>query len=264
MEFGECKLCLKQKPLVNSHLMARGLYDLCRPPDGDPIFVSNKVIMQSGRQLQHPLLCEQCDASLGRYGEDWLLPLLATIDGRFPLLDVLQKVPAEVADGDSKMYAASRSPEIDTSKFTHFAMGVFWKASIHSWSGSGAAPLIDLGEYGELVRVFLIGETPFPRDMVLVVGVSPSPVKIVSFHYPYQGSESTYRNFLFYVPGVEFALLVGRTVPDESRQTCFATHPLHPVLVCDLTPVIKDVIQTSTKKAHLAKNVEQYLKTNRS
>lgn len=114
------------------------------------------------------------------------------------------------------------------------------------------------------MRAFLIGESPFPRDMVLAVGVSSPPVKIVSFHYPCQGSESTYRNFLFYVPGIEFALLVGRTVPAESKQTCFATHPLHPVLVCDLTPVIKEVIQTSTREAHLAKNIEQYLRTNRS
>jgi hypothetical protein len=262
MQAGLCKLCLKEKPLVNSHLMARALYDLCRAPNGSSIFLSNKVIMQSDRQLQHPLLCKDCDGSLSRNGEGWLLPLLASIEGTFPFFDILQKVPPDAVDVDSKLYAASRNPGIDTSKVTHFAMGVFWKAAVHSWSGSETAPLIDLGEYAEAARTFLLGQSPFPRDVVLTVGVSPPPVKMISFHYPYRGSESTYRNFLFYVPGIELALLVGRTIPLESKQICFATHPLHPILVCDLSSTIKDVVRAGTKEAHRAKNVERFLRNN--
>ena len=63
MELGICKLCLLEKPLINSHLMARGVHDFCRTPNDDPIFISSKVIMQSGRQLQHPLLCKECDCA---------------------------------------------------------------------------------------------------------------------------------------------------------------------------------------------------------
>jgi hypothetical protein len=218
--------------------------------------------MQSGRQLQHPLLCEDCDGSLSRNGEDWLLPLLATIKGTFPLFDILQRVPPDVVDGDSKMYAASRNPEIDTAKLTHFAMGVFWKASVHSWIGSETAPLIKFGKYGESVHAFLLEQSPFPEKMVLTVGVSPRPVKMISFHHPYRGSESAHHNFLFYVPGIEFALLVGRMIPAESKQACFATHPLHPVLACDLSSTIKGVVQTATKKAHRAENIARYLKKN--
>ena len=159
MKAAMCRLCLQEKPLVNSHLMARGLYDYCRPPDGDPIFFSGEVVMESGRQLQHPLLCEECDGSLSRNGEDWLLPLLATIGGTFPFFDILQKGRPDVADGDSKLYAASRNPEVDTSKVTHFAMGVFWKASVHSWKRGETAPVIELGEYagGAYIPAFFAG-----------------------------------------------------------------------------------------------------------
>jgi hypothetical protein len=143
-------------------------------------------------------------------------------------------------------------------------MGTFWKASVHSWSGTETAPLIDLGESGESVRTFLLGESSFPDEMVLMIGVSPAPVKMISFHYPYRGSESNYHNFLFYVPGIEFALLLGQTVPLELKQSCFAAQPLHPVLVCDLCGAIKDVIQTATAEAHRAKNIARYLDKPRS
>lgn len=264
MPIGTCKLCLKEKPLVNSHLMARGVYDLCRPPDGDPILLSSEVIMQSGRQLQHPLLCKDCDASLSRNGENWVLPLLATIEGAFPFFDILQEIPPELVDGNSKLYAASRNPEIDTSKLTHFAMGVFWKASVHSWSGSETTPLIDLGKYGESARTYLLGQSPFPQNIVLTIGASPPPVKMISFHNPYRGLQPECHNFLFYVPGLEFALLVGRAAPALSKQSCFATNPLHPILVCDLSSTIKNVVRTGTKDAHRAKNIARYMDKNRS
>jgi hypothetical protein len=260
MQLGLCKLCLKEQPLVNSHLMARALYDLCRAPDGSSIVLSKGVIMQSDRQLQHPLLCKDCDNSLSRNGEDWLLPLLATIEGTFPFFDILKKLPPDDIDGDSKLYAAARNPEVDSSKLTHFAMGVFWKAAVHSWSGRQTAPLIQLDEYAESVRTFLLGKSSFPADMVLTVGVTIPPVKMISFHHPYQGSDARHRNFLFYVPGIEFSLVLAPEVAVESKQTCFATHPLHPILVCDLTSTIKDVVREGTKNAHRAKNVERFLR----
>jgi hypothetical protein len=259
MKIDICRLCLKKNPLVNSHLMARGLYDFCRPPDGDPIFISSKVIMQSGRQLQHPLLCQECDGLLSREGEDWLLPMLATIEGTFPFHDALQKVAPDAIDGDSEIYAASRNPEIDTCKLIHFAMGVFWKASAHSWQGGETAPLIALGDYGESVRTFLLGESPFPAKMVLIVGVNPPPVKTINFYCPYQGSASGYHNFLFYVPGIEFALLVGKMVPTELKQNCFGAHPLHPIILSDVSGAIKSVIRQATASVHRAKNVMPYI-----
>ena len=105
MKIDICKFCLRKRQLVDSHLMSRGLYDLCKTPDDDPIFVSNKVIMQSGRQLKHPLLCEECDGTLSREGESWVLPLLAKIDGTFPLFDLLQTITPDVTDGDLRGYA---------------------------------------------------------------------------------------------------------------------------------------------------------------
>jgi hypothetical protein len=185
--------------------------------------------------------------------------MLATFQGAFPFFDVLQRVPPDAVDGGSRIYAASRNSEIDTSKLAHFAMGIFWKASVHSWTGNDTAPLIELGGCGESVRTFLLGQAPFPKEMVLIMGVAPPPVAMTAFYYPYRGSESDYQNFLLYVPGIEFALLVGRGIPAEKKQCCLATHPLHPILVSDLSGAVKAVFQSTVKKAHRARNVTQYV-----
>ena len=265
MKLDICKLCLRKRYLVESHLMSQGLYDLCGTPDDDPIFVSSKVIMQSSRQLKHPLLCEECDGLLGREGENWVLPMLAIIDGTFPLFDRLQKVAPDVTDGDIRGYAASRISEIDCPKLAHFAMGIFWKASVHSWRGGEATPLIELGKYGEPLRAFLRGEAPFPEKMALIVGVIPPPVKTINFCYPYRGSASGHHNYLFHIPGIEFALLVGNTVPKEQKANCFASHPLHPIIVsAGISGAIRNVVQGATKQAHRAKNVRRYLERDRN
>jgi hypothetical protein len=260
MKLGICKLCLRNRQLVDSHLMSRGLYDLCKTPDDDPIFVSGKVIMQSSRQVKHLLLCEECDRGLSRDGESWVLPLLAKIDGTFPLFDLLRTVTPDVTDGDLRGYAASRIPEIDCPKLTHFATGVFWKASAHSWMGGDSAPLIDLGKYGESLRLFLRGEVPFPGKIALILGVIPPPVKTINFCYPYRGSASGHHNYLFHIPGIEFALLVGNTVPGEQRASCFASNPMHPIIVSGrISEAIKGVVRGASMTAHRAKNVVKYL-----
>jgi len=83
-------------------------------------------------------------------GEQWLLPLLATIDAKFPLLDMIERFPPDIVDDvedDLRGYAAAQNPEIKVEKLAHFMMGVFWKAAVHSWRGDSKEPAIGLGPY---------------------------------------------------------------------------------------------------------------------
>ena len=170
------------------------------------------------------------------------------------------KVAPDGTYDDVAGYAASRVAEIDSPKLAHFAMGIFWKASVHSWRGGETAPLIELGKYGESIRVFLRGEAPFPEKMSLMVGVIPPPVKTINFCYPYRGSASGYHNYLFHIPGIEFALHVGNMLPPEVKANCFASHPLRPIFVsAGISEAIKGVVHDATKNAHRAKNVTRYL-----
>ncbi|HEX8881806.1 MAG TPA: hypothetical protein VF749_17310 [Candidatus Acidoferrum sp.] len=140
-----CPLCLEDKEIVTSHLLPRALYDYCRTVDSEPVVMTSRIVMQTSRQVQTPLLCLDCEDVLNKGGENWLLPLLATVDGKFPLLDIIERFEPDVPDGELRIYASSRNPAIKIEKLIHFAMGVFWKASIHSWRGDSKELQIDLG-----------------------------------------------------------------------------------------------------------------------
>jgi len=258
MPMGMCPMCLLNKPLIQSHLASAALYKLCRSPDSDPIFVTNDVVMQSGRQLQHPLLCAECDGMLSTEGEAWLLPRVGRLDG-FPFYDILTKQKPDAVDGDAAIYAAARNAEIDVPKIVHFAMGVFWKASVHNWSGTRTKPLIELGNHGEEVRKFLRGEADFPEKMALILGVSPPPI-VPTFAMPYQGSATEFDNFLFHVPGINFALDVGEAVGEEMRSTCFASHRLHPIVLTNLADANLRVNREVAGRVRKATGVLKYVK----
>src|SRR5258708_18866960 len=182
-----CRLCGLEKALCKSHLMPAALYALCDAPDSNPVQVSADVVMLTSLQTQDYVLCRECEAVLVKGGENWLLPKLATIDGEFPLYDILREGTPDAAEDEQQIYAAIRNPKIDVAKISHFAMGVFWKASAHSWRGKTSEPLIELGKYREEVRAFIRGKGPFPQNMALAVCVLPPPVKAFAFTKPYRG-----------------------------------------------------------------------------
>jgi hypothetical protein len=259
METGTCRYCLEpKKALVRSHLAPAALYDLCRGRDMEPIMFSAALVMSTSRQVQAPLLCGDCEGALNREGEDWTLPLLATAKGAFPFFDLLQKVPPDATDGEIAVYAAFRNPEIDVRKLTHFALGVFWKASVHPWSGSRRRPQIQLGPYGEEIRKFLRSEAPFPRYVALTVGVVPPRAAQISFCQPYEGSSCEFHHFMFYVPGIAFALSVGKGI-GAAKETCFYSNPLHPVTIADLSRDIKAFLLGIFAQAHKSRSLLQYL-----
>lgn len=258
MEIGTCRYCVQpNKELAESHLMPGALYDLCEV-NGEFVMATSKSVSFTGRHLKHPLLCVPCDGSLSVNGENWVLPFLATLEGTFPFFDLLTKIPPDVVDGDVRAFAVSRNPEIDWQKLAHFAMGIFWKASVHSWRRGEIEPQIDLGPYREEIRRFLRSEGPFPRYAALTIGVIPKPVKEISFTQPYRGSVREYHHFVFHVPGVVFTLSVGKQI-GAAKTTCFYSHPLHPIIVGNNLGGVKGVMREATKNAHISKRIAEEL-----
>ena len=254
-----CPLCLEDKELVRSHLIPQAIYDYCRTVDSEPVLMTSRIVMQTSRQVRHPLLCRSCEDVLNKGGETWLLPLLATIDKKFPLLDIIERSDPDVVDGELRMHAASRNPAIQIDKLIHFIMGVFWKASIHSWEGGSKTPRIEFGPYGESVRTFLLGETPFPKNMGLVLGVLPREKALVSFSLPYRNLERGFHGFTFYIPGIVCVLNVGKKLGPDMPTICFATHPAHPILVADLAQDIVSVGASIFGKARKSRKLIEYM-----
>jgi hypothetical protein len=255
---GNCKLCLQDKELCDSHLLPKSMYALLKSTKKDPVMVTSEVARHTSRQVKHYLLCSACEDILNRGGETWLLPLLATIEGTFPLFDIIASVPPEVDEPDIKAYAASKNPTVDIEKLVHFGAGIFWKGSVHSWKRGESEPLINLGPYAEQLRLFLLGKNKFPEHMTMHVTVLPPPVKMISAHLPTRGVSSGFRSYCLYVPGIDFRLCVGKTIPIELRRTCLYHGASHPIVMAaeaehELMNEIRGVLSAARKSAKLSK-----------
>jgi len=260
MRIQKCPMCLDTKNVVSSHLVPGALYKECRLPGGHPIVFSSKLVYESSRQMQSPLLCEVCEDVLNKGGENWMMPLFAKADGSFGFHDLLTSRPPSYVVDDARVYLTAQNPQIDPDKIIHFAMGVFWKAAVHAWIPGEKESLIDLGEFAEPIRAYLKGGTLFPRETALTIGVLPTPVKHLAITAPYRGSNAKIKNFLFYAVGIEFSLSVGSTITDEERGCTISANPGRPVIVVDFSPMLRDIAAATMETAYKAENVRKYLK----
>jgi hypothetical protein len=155
LKLGICKLCLLEKPLCDSHLVPAALYKYCRAGENAPLRITVSEVGSTEEQVSTHLLCSKCENKLNRDGENWLVPKLATLGGSFPFYDLLVKEPPDYVQPDFIGYSCARNKHIGFRKLTNFLLGVFWKASVHSWRQSATRPLIDLGRYQEPLRLYL-------------------------------------------------------------------------------------------------------------
>jgi len=113
---GICPLCLVDKPLIESHLISKGIYPLVRGEANDAIRLNSRVIMHTSRQTKDLLLCQGCDNSPSKNEENWIIPKLARPDGQFPLLVILEKLPPDTEKKEFKIYGTAKNPSIDAHK----------------------------------------------------------------------------------------------------------------------------------------------------
>jgi len=125
IQSGICKLCLQFKPLRNSHMMAKGLYRLCRPPGYDPVGFSEAEIGPTTGRTKAYLLCDDCEQILNKEGEQWVISKLAKYNGKFVLYDLLTKQAPAFQENGITVYATATNPEIDRERLSHFGLGFF-------------------------------------------------------------------------------------------------------------------------------------------
>ncbi len=256
MSVGQCRMCLNKEELVSSHLMPAALYRHCRTSRLEPVMVTTSVAMHTSRQTQHYLLCGRCEDALNKGGETWVLPRLATIDKRFPLYEILTSAKPEFDEQGWAMYLGANVSGFLPDKITHFAMGLFWKASIHSWKRQGG-PKIELGPDSDAIRRYLRGDAAFPSNLTLTVIVTPPSVAMISFLQPYETpKEDAWRNYVCYVPGMFVVMRVGKTISETLRRFCFAAQTGHPIWVStDMAGKVEDVVKSAFATAHKARGL---------
>lgn len=261
MASGLCRLCLQNTQLVKSHLMPAALYKYCRGRDCEPIKIAGGMLVPTSQQTQDYLLCAACEDVLNKGGERWLVPRLATIEREFPFYELLRKAPPNYDDGWVAIYYASNNSEISCKKIAHFAMGIFWKASAHSWRKATGEPKIQLGPYSEPIRLWLRGGTDFPEHMALLVYVSPPLRAQIVFSEPCAAARDEARYYFFYVPGILFMLTVGKTLPRNAKSLSFFPAPTRPIIVTEFAAsIIENLFADLTHRSRKSRGYTRYRK----
>jgi len=208
-------MCKEAKELVDTHLMPSSLYKMMREEDGgDPnpvVTARGAKSRQTSQQVSDYVLCSDCDGSLSSGGESYILPRLFKSDGSFPLQDTLKQMTAIASTKKLGAFDLSGSDAIDADKLIHFAGGVFWKASVHSWRFGPDEPLrLELGdELVESLRLYLRGEAEWPESAALTMLVAGEESPPWAFFFPKDYGGDSHRRHSFYVPGIEFHLHTG-------------------------------------------------------
>ncbi len=121
-------------------------------------------------------MCQECDNRLGRYGETWTIPNLATMES-FPIGEALYKATPLMTIGRVAAYAGRDISGIDMESLGFFGLSMFWKCASHPWRDATSGSIdIGLGPYRELLRQYLHGDASFPRDIALLVAVPADEV----------------------------------------------------------------------------------------
>lgn len=224
MPQGQCKLCLKDKDLQDSHLLTSSLYKMTRDPERkppDPMVITSRISLRTSKQVSDYLLCKDCEQRFNKNGEHWIMQQV--YNGKeFPLFDRLKLALHVYASPTHQAYSGT-AVGIDTGKLAYFALSVLWRASVHRWVMSGQTTSISLRVYEEPIRNFLLGETTFPVDVVVIVRVCTDVFSRGSFFVPYLVSENPLTAYALLTRGIFFHVLVGNNLPLQIKGLCCLT-----------------------------------------
>jgi len=197
--------------------MPRSLYKKARGAGAegnqDPHVVTLRGRKPTSHQVTDYVFCRGCEQRFSRNGEDYVMRLVMQQNGKFPLLDMLNNIPAQQSGKNFAAFSASGTPDIDREKIAYFAISVFWRASVHTWEQeSGELVSIDLGKkYNEEIRRYLLGETAIPQNAALTVAVCTDDESQKSFFVPSENQKVKDRSVGFGARGLFFMLRMSKT-----------------------------------------------------
>jgi hypothetical protein len=170
MVVGNCALCRsKDVQLMNSHLIASAFFKIFSINGNNPVFLDGVrgKALERVKHVKTHLLCDDCEKRL-KTSEDVVSRSCWKSPTEFRLRDNLSAIPSHYA---ACWPQESLPPEIKASDYLHFAISVFWRASVTKWNDTRIDPYfgaLDL-EYMEAFRLFLYENNQQLPNVAIVV-----------------------------------------------------------------------------------------------
>jgi hypothetical protein len=178
----------------------------------NPTFLSTTKILQTSQQVKQHLLCTECEGRFNIHGEQWCLKHCDRGGGRFRLRQILSLNPPIWDRNGFRLYEGATIGDLNTKALVYFGLSVFWRAAVHNWKTPDGEVGVELGPYEEPLRLFLLGEQPFPSNMVITVRISDLGNLM---WVPVQKNSAGFHISTFGMLGLVFNLVVGSKIPAE-------------------------------------------------
>ena len=217
---GQCRLCLNNGILKDSHLLPKSMYKLMHSSNSSktaPYLITNQKIHQTSQQVKQYLLCGDCEQRFSKKGETWVMRNCWRSEDQFHIKEILDKTEPLISSDGLKAYAGADIPDLDMDKLVYFGASIFWRASVSEWYIESEKIHISLGPYEEPLRLYLLDLAPFPKNMVLEVCVSELKKMDLSLLPKSSRTKKGCYRYKFIIPGLYFTLLVGSQLTDTER-----------------------------------------------
>src|SRR5262245_14220621 len=167
------------------------------------------------------MLCSACEHRFDKCGEEWLIENCWQDATTFPLrATLLASDPFQHKRG-IQAFNAKGSLATDFGKLVYFAGSVFWRGCLTWRFGKETTERLELGPYEEELRRFLLGDTPFPANIVLIISASLNRDdrynRQITVPHP-AGRAAGGHRFMFVVPGLTFIAIIGGGLSEQARQ----------------------------------------------
>jgi hypothetical protein len=189
----------------------------------NPVMSVNGELTQISDQYRGYVFCSDCEHLLNKNGEKWVQNNIPCAhDSAFPMQDAIRLLTPIYIEDDLNVYNVSGEEAFDMEQLVYFGMSIFWRGAVHQWKSSAKqeAPKVELGVYQQPIRKFLLGMSPLPHDVVLLLFVWPfDDLKTIPGLCPVNPEESQpgCHAYCFFVPGLLFRLFFGEKIPDTVR-----------------------------------------------
>ena len=223
MQIGKCALCLKTRELCDSHLLPAAFYRILA--EGEVVVVDkDKTAVLTSAQARAHLLCSDCETRFNREGEDWVLKNCWRSPKRFLLHSALAAAIPFFDKNGARVYKGREISGINIEKLTYFGLSVFWRASVCNphFGRVNRQYQLQLGPYQNALRLYLLGTTGMPEDVVLCVAICACHDELQNtiIAMPYLSRKRIYHIYQFAVPGIRFHMFCGRMVPEQLKSHC--------------------------------------------
>jgi hypothetical protein len=194
--------------------------------------MTSRRAVPTAMQVKDYLLCAECEDRFNKYGETWAAGQV--YDGKdFPLLQRLT-LALPFLETPKLRAVSGVAAGIDTDKLAYFGLSILWRAAAHKWTmPGGGTTSLNLENYEEPIRRFLLGEIKLPNDIIVVATACTDWLSQGSFYTPCLMRGNPYTAYAFLARGISFTVLVGSDLPASMRELCCVASTRKSVFAAD-------------------------------